>query len=457
MNWVSGRTRYEEMHKIYNMADVFVLPSIPAKNWKEQSPMVLIEAMSCGTPVIAAGTGSVTEIVGDAGVLVQPNDPTGLSRAIIRLLKDRCMNEDLAKKGRERAVLHYDSCRLSERFGMVFEKICRTSFLGAMAELAEYTGALPADILKKIRSVYPEQQKEWKERVGGQVTPDRVCAFYSGTGTYLYDLVQYNYENPDYIQWTEDIFDFCSKLIAEKGGLKVLDFGGGIGSQLINLSVLKGVKLSYADIPGKTSEYAGWRFSRRHLDIDMIDASKGEFLEDRMYDVIITLDVVEHLVNPDLTAEYLIRHIKPNGHLIMIAYFGDNEGEAAWHLNSDRFSDEGFYGLLTKMGMKMVNEDTPRCFRKLFEDPGDIRIRIDSAASEERFDEARGLMESYLEMHPADLPMLVKYADVCARTGDVDTAIENLNKIFLFEPRMPEAIEVMRKIQGGSNENTFCK
>ncbi len=70
----TGFLPYERISKIYNLADVFVLPSYPTMTWQEQFGMVLAEAMACGKPVISTCSGSIPEIVGDAGILVPPGD-----------------------------------------------------------------------------------------------------------------------------------------------------------------------------------------------------------------------------------------------------------------------------------------------------------------------------------------------------------------------------------------------
>ncbi|RJQ13676.1 MAG: glycosyltransferase [Nitrospiraceae bacterium] len=449
---------YHEMQELLNAADIFVFPSIPTKAWREQFGMAVIEAMACGTPVVSTVTGPMDEIVADAGTLVQPNDPTTLSAAIIRLLKDDPLRREFGKKGRERAVREYDSKKIALKFASLFERVFETTYKGALRELAEYTHLPVKDILNRIRSIYSRQVEEWRGLIGDKTTRDKVREFYRDTDSYLFDLVQYNYENLYYMKWTEDIFNFCAELKKQKGDLKILDFGGGIGSQLIALSALKNAELSYADIPGKTFEYAGWRFNRRHLAIDIIDATRGDFLAGRMYDVVITLDVIEHLVDPEAAVEYLLRHIRPGGHLIIVTSFVDNNGEAGWHLNVDRYTDDSFYNFIEKQGMEMLNEGRlPRYFRKPFEDPDDLRPQIYSAISEERFADARNLMETHLEMHLLDLGILVRHAEVCLKLGDCRAASESIEKVVMFSPDMPEAVEIAKEIRRRDNENTSCK
>ncbi len=73
---------YDEMPALYAAASALVLASIPTPTWEEQFGMVLVEAMACGTPVIACGSGAIPEVVGDAGTLVTPGDWRGLADAL---------------------------------------------------------------------------------------------------------------------------------------------------------------------------------------------------------------------------------------------------------------------------------------------------------------------------------------------------------------------------------------
>ena len=73
---------YDEMPALYAGAEALVLASLPTKGWEEQFGMVLIEAMACGTPVVACASGAIPEVLGGAGTLVEPGDWRGLARVL---------------------------------------------------------------------------------------------------------------------------------------------------------------------------------------------------------------------------------------------------------------------------------------------------------------------------------------------------------------------------------------
>ena len=70
------------MPALYAGATALVLASLPTRSWEEQFGMVLVEAMAAGTPVIAAATGAIPEVLGGEGRLVEPGDWLGLARLL---------------------------------------------------------------------------------------------------------------------------------------------------------------------------------------------------------------------------------------------------------------------------------------------------------------------------------------------------------------------------------------
>ncbi len=64
----------------------------------------VLEAMHCGTPVIAANTSSLPELVGDAGVLVDPTDTSGIAAALVQVLADDALRAELIQRGRAQAA-----------------------------------------------------------------------------------------------------------------------------------------------------------------------------------------------------------------------------------------------------------------------------------------------------------------------------------------------------------------
>jgi len=87
-----------DLVKFYNIADVFVFPSV-----QEGFGFPVLEAMACGTPVITSNISSLPEVVGSAGIMLDPMDANGFARAIYVVLTNRSLKEEMGKKSLERA------------------------------------------------------------------------------------------------------------------------------------------------------------------------------------------------------------------------------------------------------------------------------------------------------------------------------------------------------------------
>jgi glycosyltransferase involved in cell wall biosynthesis len=99
----AGYVSDESLPLYYSMADVFVFPSL-----LEGFGLPVVEAMACGTPVVAASSSSLPEVVGDAGLLVPAMDAQALADALQTLLTDEELRSTLAERGLERARSVYD-------------------------------------------------------------------------------------------------------------------------------------------------------------------------------------------------------------------------------------------------------------------------------------------------------------------------------------------------------------
>lgn len=64
-----------------------------------------LEAMSCGCPVITSNTSSLPEVVGDAGIMIDPVDVDSLTESMHKIITDNDLKKELSKKSLERAKL----------------------------------------------------------------------------------------------------------------------------------------------------------------------------------------------------------------------------------------------------------------------------------------------------------------------------------------------------------------
>jgi glycosyltransferase involved in cell wall biosynthesis len=101
---LAGRVRYigyvdpGDRKAIYEGARLLVQPS-----FEEGFGLPALEAMTIGVPIVAANRGALPEVVGDAGLLVDPDDTLGLAVAMTRMIDDDSLASACAARGVQRA------------------------------------------------------------------------------------------------------------------------------------------------------------------------------------------------------------------------------------------------------------------------------------------------------------------------------------------------------------------
>jgi glycosyltransferase involved in cell wall biosynthesis len=100
--------------------NVLVLPS-----FTEMCPVVVLEAMSCGRPVVASNRAGIPEIVQDGrtGLLANPDCPATFADALTRLLSDRSLADAMGTAGREAVLQKYTSDSVVDRLQHFYAEI----------------------------------------------------------------------------------------------------------------------------------------------------------------------------------------------------------------------------------------------------------------------------------------------------------------------------------------------
>jgi glycosyltransferase involved in cell wall biosynthesis len=113
-----------EVAKWCQKASILILPS-----FYEAFPVVILEALSCETPVIATPVGGIPELVRDYenGFLIPPNNPLKLAEAIEYLLDNKDIRIRMGKAGRKRGVKDFSLEIVAQKLRRVYEQIITTS------------------------------------------------------------------------------------------------------------------------------------------------------------------------------------------------------------------------------------------------------------------------------------------------------------------------------------------
>lgn len=114
----TGRISAADVAGLYRLASVVAVPSR-----YEGFGLPAVEAMAYGSPVVAAAATALPEVVGDAGVVVDPDDADAWAEAISELIEDGSMRDRLAAAGRTRAARYTWSANATALAGL-YRRAC---------------------------------------------------------------------------------------------------------------------------------------------------------------------------------------------------------------------------------------------------------------------------------------------------------------------------------------------
>ena len=115
----TGFAGQDEVRRYLLESDIFILPS-----FAEGVPVSLMEAMSCGIPVISTYVGGIAELINseETGLLVSPSDPVQLKDAIARYIDDYDLRDNVSRQGREKVVSDYNIDNEVDKLAQLFLK-----------------------------------------------------------------------------------------------------------------------------------------------------------------------------------------------------------------------------------------------------------------------------------------------------------------------------------------------
>jgi glycosyltransferase involved in cell wall biosynthesis len=127
---LDGSVRYvgspdsdEDLVDFYQLAHVFAFPSLyEGFGWPP------LEAMRCGTPVVASNAGSLPEVLGDAALFVDPRNPVGLADALGSVMQNTSLHAEMAARGLKRAAI-YTWDRAADQTRSLYQRVVQEATL----------------------------------------------------------------------------------------------------------------------------------------------------------------------------------------------------------------------------------------------------------------------------------------------------------------------------------------
>ena len=185
--------------------------------------------------------------------------------------------------------------------------------------------------------------ESWEKQ--GPMTPARMTEFYKQTANYIYELGEWHL----FVQGKRDS---DTALVEQMRALKpknILDFGGGVGLMALPLAQA-GFDVTLADLDGTTLNFAVARAQRHDIKLKIWKSDVEAMPPDQTYDVILALDVLEHLPHDILktTVDKLVKLKTANTRVILSAPFG-RTAVHPMHLDADEHTQAQVQRLITEL------------------------------------------------------------------------------------------------------------
>lgn len=182
--------------------------------------------------------------------------------------------------------------------------LCLKNWVKASGELEDYLGCSIADISRDYWQAKDISNKDLQDKIEQASSQEDIVDYYRQTSPYLNI---FNESSMFSVEESRKLFLACKKF----GISCLLDYGGGAGGLCIYLNA-RGIRCDYLDIPGKTFEFARWRFKKRQMDVRMLDALDKDLPQSK-YEAVVAWDVLEHIFDTDNALKDINRLLKKGG------------------------------------------------------------------------------------------------------------------------------------------------
>ena len=188
----------------------------------------------------------------------------------------------------------------------------------ALDNLRRFTGRPIQELAAEYWRNRTSADRNAQEQVAASRDESTVLDYYRDTEQYLYELT-YVEGSIKRQGWLKVLEQACRRFDVKRA----LDLGGGVGSVSLYLQQ-RGIRCDHLDVPGKTFDYAAWRFAQHGLRVAMFDATQP--WPAGPYDAVIAWDVLEHLREMEQKVGWIAQRLRPGGLLIHWSTFTECEG-----------------------------------------------------------------------------------------------------------------------------------
>jgi len=198
---------------------------------------------------------------------------------------------------------------------------CRQDLLGSLecdlalkrrftAQLAEFLSATEREVESRLNSELKDPGESVAEAwlVSNPRTPGEITQFYQETESYIFDLASDHCCSRRAFVWNPVV----TRIDRRGPRQDVLLYGDGIGTDSIALARL-GHRATYFDLPGRTSDFARFRFASEGLEDSITVITNPSKIPAGRFDAVVCIEVLEHVPDPTGTMRNLYAALKSGG------------------------------------------------------------------------------------------------------------------------------------------------
>lgn len=215
-----------------------------------------------------------------------------------------------------------------------------------VADVMAFTNQTLEQVRARMKLGSKPLKQEWETwEARGEMTDERIKEFYKQTTNYIYELGEWHLFVDDKRQSDLALVQY----MREHQPKNILDFGGGAGLTAIPLA-RAGFDVTLADLEGASLDFAAFRAKRHGIPLKLWRSDVEAMPPDATYDVILALDVLEHLPAAELEAVVtkLVSLKTEQTTVIMSAPFGRTSVHPM-HLDSDEHTEAQVERLRTEL------------------------------------------------------------------------------------------------------------
>lgn len=217
-------------------------------------------------------------------------------------------------------------------------------------DLVSFTGLDRDACLDRVQSYsLTEMADAWRE--AEPRSTEEMLAFYRSTDLYVWEQMQWH-SSPGRDRYWHALQQLVSRFPPNAGYRRVFEFGAGIGTDALYLAS-EGYKVTLVDVDGPAFRFAKHRFDRRGMAARFVESNSPLPDPEATYDVAVSFDVFEHLLDPLEAARRLVGSLRTNGVLLQTGGFMD-EGHHPCHLEDGvhQFGGEKWAIHLAGLGLR---------------------------------------------------------------------------------------------------------